>query len=43
MEIEKNQEKINFHFVGASFRKNLHLVVSLQIIQFPKQQLLVQS
>ena len=43
MEIEKNQGKINFRFVGASFRKNLHLVISLQIIKFPERQLLIQS
>ena len=34
MEIEKNQGKINFCMVGAIFRKNLHLVVSLCVIQF---------
>ena len=34
MQIEINQGKINFHIVGANFRKNLHLAVSLHIIQF---------
>ena len=34
MQIEKNQGKINFRIVRANFRKNLHLVVSLRIIQF---------
>ena len=34
MQIEKNQGKINFCFMGANFRKNLNLAVSLRIIQF---------
>ena len=34
METNKSQGKINFRIVGANFHKNLHLVVSLRIIQF---------
>ena len=34
MQIEKNQKKINFRIVGAIFRKNLNLAVSLCIIRF---------
>ena len=34
MQIKKNQGKINFHIVGANFRSNLHLAVSLRVIQF---------
>ena len=34
MEIEMNQEKINFCVARANFCKNLHLVVSLRIIKF---------
>ena len=34
MQIEKNQGKIKFCFIGANFRKNLNLAVSLHIIQF---------
>ena len=28
MQMEKNQRKINFHIVGAYFRKNLNLVTT---------------
>ena len=34
MQMEKNQRKINFHIVGAYFRKNLNLATTLRIIQF---------
>ena len=34
MKIEKNQEKINFRIAGTNFRRNLHIAVSLCIIQF---------
>ena len=34
MQIEKNQEEINFHIVGTNFRKNLHLEIALRVIQF---------
>ena len=33
MEIKKNQGRINLRIVGANFRKNLHVAVSLRIIQ----------
>ena len=33
MQIENNQEKINFHTVGTNYLKNLHLEISLCIIQ----------
>ena len=34
MQINKNQRKINLCIMGANFRKNLNLAVSLHIIQF---------
>ena len=34
MQIGKNKGKIDFYIVGANFRKNSHLAVSLRIIQF---------
>ena len=34
MQIEKDQWKINFCILGPNFGRNLHLAISLRIIQF---------
>ena len=33
MQIKRNQRRIDFNILGADFCKNLHLAVSLRIIQ----------
>ena len=34
MQIENDQGKINFCILGPNFGRNLHLAISLRIIQF---------